>query len=66
MDRLAAITCPALVAVGTRDHIAGDAQKLADMLPHGRALDIPDRDHNLAVGDKTYKRGVVDFLAAPD
>ena len=60
---LAGITCPALVAVGTSDTVAGDGQKLAAMLPHGRGLDIPGRDHNLAVGDKVYKQGVLDFLA---
>ena len=60
---LAAITCPALVAVGTKDDVAGDGQQLAAMLPHGRGLDIPGRDHNLAVGDKVYKQGVLAFLA---
>jgi non-heme chloroperoxidase len=53
---------PVLVAVGTTDDIAGSAQELADMLPNGRALDIPDRDHMLAVGDKIYKKGVLAFL----
>jgi non-heme chloroperoxidase len=51
-----------LVAIGTKDHIAGSAQKLAAMFPNGRVLDIPDRDHMLAVGDKVYKKGVLDFL----
>ena len=27
-----------------------------------QTLDIPDRDHMLAVGDKVYKTGVIDFL----
>jgi len=53
---------PVLVAVGTTDDIAGSAQELADMLPNGQALDIPDRDHMLAVGDKVYKKGVLAFL----
>ena len=60
---LGRILCPALVAVGTKDAVAGDAQKLAAMLPKGVGLDIPDRDHNLAVGDKVYKQGVLEFLA---
>jgi pimeloyl-ACP methyl ester carboxylesterase len=62
-DEIAAIALPVLVAVGTRDHVAGSAHDLAAMLPDGRALDIPDRDHMLAVGDRAYKRGVLDFLA---
>ncbi len=60
---VARITQPVMVAVGTRDDIAGSATDLASLIPKGRALDIPDRDHMLAVGDKVYKQGVVDFLA---
>jgi pimeloyl-ACP methyl ester carboxylesterase len=56
------ISVPVLVAVGSRDPLAGSAQGLARLLPHGRALEIPDRDHMLAVGDKVFKQGVLDFL----
>jgi pimeloyl-ACP methyl ester carboxylesterase len=59
-----AIDCPALVAVGTADDVSGSGPALAKLLPKGQALDIPGRDHNLAVGDKVYKKGVLDFLAA--
>ncbi len=59
---LAHIAQPALVAVGARDTIAGDPRALAAMLPRGAALDIPGRDHNLAVGDRAFKTGVLDFL----
>ena len=31
-------------------------------MPNARALDIPGRDHNLAVGDTVYKDGVLAFL----
>jgi len=58
-----AIACPTLVAVGTKDDVSGDGPALARLLPQGRALDIPGRDHNLAVGDKVYKQGVLAFLA---
>ena len=61
--QLERITAPVLVSVGTRDDIAGDARALARLLPNGRALDIPGRDHNLAVGDKVHKAGVLTFLA---
>jgi pimeloyl-ACP methyl ester carboxylesterase len=57
------IACPALVAVGTADAIAGDAHRLAAMLAHAETLDIPNRDHNRAVGDKVFKTGVLAFLA---
>ena len=60
---VARIACPTLVAVGTRDEVAGDPHRLAAMFAHGEALNIPGRDHNLAVGDKVYKAGVLAFLA---
>ncbi|THD42841.1 MAG: alpha/beta hydrolase [Bradyrhizobium sp.] len=56
------IACPALVAVGTRDAVAGDPHRLAAMLAQGEAFDIPGRDHNLAVGDKAYKARALAFL----
>jgi pimeloyl-ACP methyl ester carboxylesterase len=59
----AKLTMPALVAVGTKDEVAGSAQELAALLPQGRALDIPGRDHMLAVGDRVYKQNVLDFWA---
>ncbi len=62
---VAQINCPVLVAVGTLDHVAGDAHELAKLLIHGEALDIVGRDHNLAVGDKAFKAAVVEFLNRP-
>ena len=59
---VAGIRAPVLVAVGTKDQVAGSAQELAALIPGARALDIPDRDHMLAVGDKVFKQGVIDFL----
>jgi len=57
-----AIRAPVLVAVGTKDQVAGSAQELAALIPDARALDITDRDHMLAVGDKVFKQGVLEFL----
>lgn len=62
-ERVAAIRAPVLVAVGTKDTIAGSARELAALLPSGVPLDIPGRDHMLAVGDKVFKSAVLDFLA---
>jgi len=62
-EEVAAIRAPALVAVGTEDVVAGSAHELAALLPCGRALDIPRRDHMLAVGDKAFKAEVLRFLA---
>ena len=57
------ITQPVLVGVGTKDDLAGDAHGLAALFPNGRALDIPGRDHMLAVGDRVFKKAVIQFLA---
>lgn len=59
----AAISVPTLIAVGTRDEIAGSARALGDIIPGSNVLDIPDRDHMRAVGDKVYKAGVAEFLS---
>lgn len=56
------ITAPTLISVGTRDDIAGSAHDLAALMPNATALDIPGRDHNLAVGDRIHKEGVLAFL----
>ena len=62
-QEVAGIRAPTLVSVGTADTVAGPAGELASLMPNARALDIPGRDHNLAVGDKVHKQGVLAFLA---
>jgi pimeloyl-ACP methyl ester carboxylesterase len=59
----AAIAVPVLIAVGTADEIAGSAQALGKIIPGSQVLDIPNRDHMRAVGDKVYKAGVAEFLS---
>jgi pimeloyl-ACP methyl ester carboxylesterase len=62
-EAAAAIRVPVLVATGTKDDIAGSGRELADLIPGAKILDIPGRDHMLAVGDRVFKEGVLDFLA---
>jgi pimeloyl-ACP methyl ester carboxylesterase len=61
-DDVASMRTPMLIAVGTKDPIAGSASALAELIPGAQALDIPGRDHMLAVGDKVFKAGVLTFL----
>lgn len=61
-DQVRAISLPVLVAVGSNDPIAGSGEALVKLLPDGRFLNIPGRDHNLAVGDRVHKQGVLAFL----
>jgi pimeloyl-ACP methyl ester carboxylesterase len=62
-DEAAAIKVPVLIAVGTVDEIAGSAAALGKIIQGSERLDIPNRDHMRAVGDKVYKAGVLDFLS---
>ena len=61
-EQVAGIKAPVLVAVGTKDDVAGSGEALAALIPGAQWLAIPDRDHMLAVGDRVYKAGVLDFL----
>ncbi|MCB1509188.1 MAG: alpha/beta hydrolase, partial [Hyphomicrobiaceae bacterium] len=56
------LAMPVLVAVGSRDEVAGSGEELAALIPGAEFLDITGRDHMVAVGDKVYKAGVLDFL----
>ncbi|MDO6964022.1 alpha/beta fold hydrolase [Rhizobium alvei] len=58
---LARLMMPTLICVGTTDDIAGSPHELADLMPDARAIDIPGRDHMLAVGDRVFKKAVLDF-----
>ena len=60
---VAQITQPTLVAVGTKDDIAGSPDELAALMPNAVAFHIEGRDHMLAVGDRTFKKRVVEFYA---
>jgi pimeloyl-ACP methyl ester carboxylesterase len=61
-DDVARLKMPVLIAVGTKDTIAGSPRELGDLIPGARVLEIPNRDHMLAVGDRVYKDGVLAFL----
>jgi pimeloyl-ACP methyl ester carboxylesterase len=63
-EQLAHIDVPILVATGTKDTVAGSGEQLAALIPGAQSLPIPDREHMLAVGDKVFKAGVLEFLAA--
>jgi pimeloyl-ACP methyl ester carboxylesterase len=62
-DEAAGITVPVLIAVGTVDEIAGSAAALGKIILGSQVLDIPNRDHMRAVGDRVYKAGVLEFLS---
>ncbi len=62
-EKVRTMDLPVLVAVGTKDDVAGDPARLAALFPRADVLPIPNRDHNRAVGDPSYKNGVLDFLS---
>jgi pimeloyl-ACP methyl ester carboxylesterase len=59
----AEIMVPVLIAVGTSDEIAGSAEALGKIIPGSQVLNIPNRDHMRAVGDRVYKAGALEFLS---
>lgn len=61
-EDITGVRAPALVAVGTKDDIAGSPHELAALMPNACAIDIPDRDHMVAVGDKVFKAEAIRFL----
>ncbi len=63
-ETVARIARPVLVAVGTTDTVAGSGPELARLIPGAQILEILGRDHMRAVGDRIFKDGVSNFLAA--
>ncbi|KPB00146.1 alpha/beta fold hydrolase [Ahrensia marina] len=61
-EDMAKITVPTLVAVGTKDDIAGSPAALAELMENAQAFEIERRDHMLAVGDASFKKTALSFL----
>ncbi len=61
-DALGKLPIPVLVTVGSRDEIAGPPEPLLQHMPQATAFVIPGRDHMNAVGDRSHKQAVVEFL----
>lgn len=57
------IGVPTLICVGTKDDVSGAGEALAALIPDSEFFAIEGRDHNLAVGDRTHKQAVLDFLS---
>ncbi len=56
------IAVPVLVAVGDEDVIGGSADELAKLILGARAFTIVGKDHNRAVGDRTFKAEALAFF----
>lgn len=61
-EAIAKLVPPVLVAVGSEDVIGGPAGELAALIAGAEAFVIMGRDHMKAVGDRTYKAKVLEFL----
>jgi pimeloyl-ACP methyl ester carboxylesterase len=61
-DELKQSQRPVLVVCGENDVLSGAPQPLADAFADGRAVLVPKRDHMTTVGDKVYKKAVLEFL----
>jgi len=54
---------PVLVVCGENDDLTGPPGPLAEAFADGRAVMVPRRDHMTTVGDKVYKKAVLEFFA---
>jgi pimeloyl-ACP methyl ester carboxylesterase len=61
-EELGRIAAPVLVAVGSKDDIAGSPHALAAHIPGAEVFEIAGRDHMKAVGDRAHKKAVLEFL----
>ncbi len=57
------LNMPVLVAAGSLDDISGDPFALAALMPDAGGFIIEGRDHMMAVGDRSFKKTVLAFLA---
>lgn len=53
---------PLLVAAGDHDPVLDDSRALAEAAPHGRFVELPDRDHFSAPTSRVFRRAAIDFL----
>ncbi|RUQ87858.1 alpha/beta hydrolase [Labedella gwakjiensis] len=53
---------PLLVAAGDRDPVRDDSRSLAEAAPHGRFVELPDRDHFSAPTSRVFRRAAIDLL----
>ena len=60
---IAGLDLPVLVAVGSRDDVAGSLDDFVALIPGAKGVEIPGKDHMSSVGDKVFKQAVLDFLA---
>ena len=65
-ERIAELKVPVLVAVGTKDVMAGSAQLLAKLIPHAKSFEILENDHIKAAGASAFKEAALSFLSEGD
>ncbi|QKP78771.1 alpha/beta fold hydrolase [Methyloligella sp. GL2] len=62
-EDLSTLSLPVLVVVGDQDVIGGSGGELAALIPNAQFTELKNRDHMRAVGDKSFKEAVLDFLS---
>lgn len=62
-DEASRMSMPTLIVVGTKDDIAGSPDDLAALMPNAISVAIEGRDHMLAVGDKVFKKAVLELIS---
>lgn len=62
--RLAAVTTPILIVVGSRDELVAGAEDLVEEIPSARLVTVPGRDHLGTVPAREFKEAALAFLEA--
>ena len=62
LEILSQLQRPVLVVDGSEDDTAGRPEPLAAVIAGARAVTVPGRNHNSAVGDKHARQAVIDFF----
>lgn len=62
--RLASVTTPILVVVGSRDELVSGAEDLVEEIPTARLVTVPGRDHLGTVPAREFKEAALAFLEA--
>jgi pimeloyl-ACP methyl ester carboxylesterase len=62
-DKLAEVTCPVMILVGSGDRVAGAARRLAAAIPRATIVRVPG-NHFSAVAHPAFRQAMIEFLSS--
>ncbi len=61
-EEISKVSCPALVAAGSKDDVAGSVMFLANLIHGAQAFKIEGKNHMTSIGARSFKNAVSVFL----